>query len=41
MWLVRLKMKSEEVKIKVIPVTGRGGPYVCPVRYEHYIHIQK
>jgi hypothetical protein len=23
-----------------MPVTGRGGPQVLPVRYEHHLHIQ-
>jgi hypothetical protein len=26
-------------KSKAIPVTGRGGPQVFPVRYEHPLHV--
>jgi hypothetical protein len=26
---------------KAIAVTGRGGPYVFPERYEHHLHIKK
>jgi hypothetical protein len=29
------------IKSKAISVTGRGCPYVFPVRYEHHLHIKK
>jgi hypothetical protein len=33
--------RNEEIKlqVKAIPVIGRGGPYVFPVRYEYHLHI--
>jgi hypothetical protein len=29
------------IKIKAIPVIGRGAIGVLPVRYEHYLHMKK
>jgi hypothetical protein len=28
-------------EIKTLQVTGRGGSYVCPVRYEPHSHVKK
>jgi hypothetical protein len=36
--IIRSKVRKGS---EAIPVTGRGGPQVFPVRYEHHLHITK